>query len=257
MFRKTGNGLRKSKKSSSLWDNWEDSNNSQETNELQNILDNFQKPLPLPTEEILKSCIAFARLKDDMISVGEKYLHATAVLNFFDGLFAESAQAAGILGDAYFIDSSAAARSKSNYFNKMAAKAYALSGDVDRACHYYNQFLARAKSIDSYNADDVREAMNYLLDNHNLVCTAYLLKLLQSIIDNNEKCSYEFRRLYSRAEDNTIYESLSQKQAQLNLIDAVRVLRIQLAELIANNKTLSASSDVDIPTDLSTNTSRP
>lgn len=266
MMRRSGKELRQSKNSQSspLWDNWEDVDDSQNTSELQNILANFQKPFPLPTEEILRSCIGFASSRKHLESDGEKYLRAIAVLNFFDGLFAESAKAAGILADAYFIDASAETRGKSNYFNKIAAKSYALAGDVDQACHYYNQFLARAKNIKSYHADDVSEAVIYLLDNHKLICTSYLLEVMQNILANNADNlvkSREFSRLIARAENNTLYENISQLEAKKNLTAAVDMLKKQLVELTAKSKTMAGTmfspANEDAKPDLSSTILRP
>lgn len=172
------------------------------------------------TDGMVKNCLAFMRNDKEAGRVGEEFLQKIAAQH--NG--ADSAAAASVLADVYFLDPELEASSSSRIYNRIAAVAYQEYGQIELACHYYNQYLARSRTLAEYETDDVIEAVSFLLANNKLICTDRLLTILQRLIDatpSDAKQASYLHRLQGRAENHTIYLELNKLDARRNLDEAI------------------------------------
>lgn len=175
------------------------------------------------TEAMVKSCLAFVNNDVEAGSAGEKYLQTLAEKINDEN----SAVAAGILADVYFLDARSEVSKLSCLYNKTAGDLYRQSGNDELASHYYNQYLARAHQVPAHVAENIIESVSYLLSNNTLFCTERFLAMLIQMADAapGSKQSNDLMRLHSRAENRVIYLELDKQGARRNLEAAIAKLK--------------------------------
>lgn len=149
------------------------------------------------TEAMLRDCIKFAR---EDVRVGgqpkaEAFMQLKAILSFYNGDVKESAKYAGILGDIYFIGHRLEADFMSSHFNRIAGIEYERLGNVSKACHHYNQYLAPLVKA-HHTPEEFYSATKYLLKHNQLVMSQDTITELNRM--KEKRCSIGLVMKYSK-----------------------------------------------------------
>lgn len=213
------------------------------------------------TEDMLKDCIKFLSatdIRDSHLPHVEAFMQLKGILSFYTGDIVEAAKYAGIMADAYFINHRMESDFLSNLFNRIAAIEYARMGNVDKACHHYNQYLTLTGGS-RFTPEEVYAAMKYLLTHKQLVrCvdTQYLIEKMQDECAGNLALALKYGKLLTEVKQLPMskeaaehcYFDLGMAAAKKSLTNSIKnVLEVDLMTKTAVAKYLADKAAAEAP----------